>query len=80
MSPDLLALAQNYFLGDTVRQISTALGESESHVDAALRGALPLALGALLVRAQQPGGAVDLFGRVYRMHRRDPLGGFGALL
>ncbi len=80
MSPDLLALAQNYFLGDTVRQISTTFGESERHVEVALRNALPLALGALLVRAQQPGGATDLFGRVYRMHRRDPLGKFGALL
>ncbi len=80
MSPDLLELTRNYFIGSTVRQISTAFGESESSVSTALRGVVPVALGALLARAQQPGGVADLFARVYRVHRRDPLGDFGGLL
>lgn len=80
MSPDLLELTHNYFIGSTVRQISTAFDESESSVSTALQRVVPVALGALLARARQPGGATDLFARVYRVHRRDPLTHFGGLL
>ncbi|AMR27925.1 hypothetical protein A0257_13055 [Hymenobacter psoromatis] len=80
MSPDLLELTHNYFIGSTLRQISTALGESESSVSTALHRVVPVALGALLARTRQPGGAADLFARVYRVHRRDPLANFSDLL
>ena len=80
MSPDLLELTQNYFIGSTVRQISAAFQESESSVSTALRHAAPVVLSALQARTQQPGGATDIFARVYRVHRRDPLANFDGLL
>lgn len=80
MSPDLLELTRNYFIGSTVRQISTAFDERESSVNAALQRVVPMALGTLLARTRQPGGTTDLFARVYRVHRRDPLTNFGDLL
>ena len=80
MSPDLLTLAQNYFVGNTVRQLSATFTEEESRLHQALPSVLALALGALLARLRQPGGPADIFARVYRVNRRDPLGNFASLL
>ena len=80
MSQNLLELVQNYFTGDTVRQTSTALGESESSVGTALRSVVPIALGGLFARSQQPGGAASLFGMAQQAHSSGILNNLGSLL
>ncbi|MBH8571005.1 OmpA family protein [Microvirga sp. STS02] len=80
MSQNLLELVQNYFGGATVRQASTALGESESSISTALRSILPLALGGLFVRSQQPGGTAELFGLANQAHNNGILNNLGSLL
>ena len=80
MNPTLLELTQNYFIGNTVQQVSTAFGESESHTNAALSSVVPLVLGGLLTRAQQPGGAAELLSLAQQVHRRGLLGDISVLL
>jgi OOP family OmpA-OmpF porin len=80
MNPNLLELAQNYFIGNTVQQVSTAFGESEPHTSAALGSVVPLVLGGLLARAQQPGGAAELLSLAQQVHRRGLLGDISVLL
>ncbi len=80
MSQNLLELAQNYFTGDTVRQTSTALGEPEGSVGTALRSVVPLVVGGLFARSQQPGGAADLFGMAQQAHSSGLLSNLGGLL
>jgi OOP family OmpA-OmpF porin len=80
MNPTLLELAQNYFIGNTVHQVSTAFGESESHTGTALASVVPLVVGGLLVRAQQPGGGAELLSLAQQVHRRGLLGDISVLL
>jgi OOP family OmpA-OmpF porin len=80
MNTTLLELAQNYFIGNTVHQVSTAFGESESGTSAALRNVVPLVLGGLLARAQQPGGAAELLSLAQQVQRRGLLGDLSVLL
>ncbi|MDB5267976.1 MAG: hypothetical protein JWP58_1016 [Hymenobacter sp.] len=80
MSQNLLELVQNYFGGATVRQASTALGESESSIGTALRSIVPLALGGLFARSQQPGGTAELFGLASQAHTNGILNNLGSLL
>jgi outer membrane protein OmpA-like peptidoglycan-associated protein len=80
MAQNLLELVQNYFGGDTVRQASTTLGESESSIGTALRSIVPLVLGGLFARSQQPGGASELFGMATQAHKNGILGDLGSLL
>ncbi|MBJ6111735.1 OmpA family protein [Hymenobacter sp. BT523] len=80
MNQPLIDLVQNYFGGDTVRQTSTALGESESSIGTALRSVVPLALGGLFARSQQPGGAAELFGLANQAHSSGILGNLSSLL
>jgi OOP family OmpA-OmpF porin len=80
MSPNLLELAQNYFLGSTVRQVSTAFGEPEVRISAALRRVVPLVLGGLLARAQEPAGAAELHVWAQQVHQRGLLSDLSSLL
>ncbi|AII53218.1 OmpA family protein [Hymenobacter sp. APR13] len=80
MSQNLLELVQDYFAGDTVRQTSTALGESESGIGTALRSVVPMVLGSLFARSQQPGGSEALFGMARQAHSNGILGNLGSLL
>ncbi|SHL13040.1 OmpA family protein [Hymenobacter psychrotolerans] len=80
MSQTLLELVQNYFGGDTVRQTSTALGENESGIGTALRSIIPLVLGGLFARSQQPGGSSELFGMANQAHSSGILGNLSSLL
>ncbi|RYU79149.1 OmpA family protein [Hymenobacter persicinus] len=80
MSQNLLALVQDYFTGDTVRQTSTALGESESGVGTALKSVVPLALAALFARSQQSGGLSDVFSMSQQAHSTGLLNNLGGLL
>lgn len=80
MSLNLLELAQNYFLGSTVRQVSTAFGEPEARISAALRSVVPLVLGGLLTRAQEPGGATELTAWAQQVHKRGLLSDLSGLL
>jgi OOP family OmpA-OmpF porin len=80
MNPTLLELAQNYFIGNTVQQVSTAFGESESATSTALGSVVPLVVGGLLVRAQQPGGAAELLSLAQQVHRRGLLSDISVLL
>jgi OOP family OmpA-OmpF porin len=80
MNPPLLELAQNYFIGNTVHQVGVAFGESESHTSAALGSVVPLVLGGLLARTQQPGGAAELLSLAQQVHRRGLLGDISVLL
>jgi OOP family OmpA-OmpF porin len=80
MSSTLLELAQNYFLGSTMRQVSTAFGEPEDCLSAALHTVLPLVLGGLLTRAQEPGGAAELTTWAQQVHQRDLLRDLSDLL
>ncbi|GAB3864076.1 hypothetical protein GCM10028824_01130 [Hymenobacter segetis] len=80
MSQNLLELVQNYFGGATVRQASTALGESENSIGTALRSIVPLALGGLFARSQQPGGTAELFGLASQAHTNGILNNLGSLL
>ncbi|MCB2377493.1 OmpA family protein [Hymenobacter sp. BT635] len=80
MSQNILELAQNYFGGDTVRQTSTALGENESSIGTALRSIVPLVLGGLFARSQQPGGSSELFGMANQAHSSGILGNLSSLL
>jgi OOP family OmpA-OmpF porin len=80
MNTALLELAQNYFIGSTVHQVSTAFGENESRTSAALGSVVPLALGGLLARAHQPGGAAELLSLAQQVQRRGLLGDISVLL
>lgn len=80
MSQNLLETVQDYFAGDTVRQTSAALGETEGSVGTALRSIVPLVLGGLFARSQQPGGATDLFGMAQQAYSSGVLGNLGGLL
>lgn len=80
MNPSLLELAQNYFLGSTVRQVSTAFGEPEDRLNPALRSVVPLALGGLLARAQAPGGVAELTEWAQQVHKRGLLSDLSGLL
>ncbi|MGI4737760.1 MAG: OmpA family protein [Janthinobacterium lividum] len=80
MSPNLLELTQNYFLGSTVRQVSTVFGEPEDRLSAALRTVVPLVLGGLLTRAQEPGGAAELTTWAQQVHQRGLLRDLSGLL
>jgi outer membrane protein OmpA-like peptidoglycan-associated protein len=80
MSQNLLELVQNYFGGDTVRQTSTALGENEGGIGTALRSIVPLVLGGLFARSQQPGGTTELFGLAQQAHNSGILGNLSSLL
>ena len=80
MSQNLLELVQDYFTGDTVRQTSTALGESESGIGTALRSVVPMVLAGLFARSQQPGGNNALFGMAQQAHSNGILGNLGSLL
>jgi hypothetical protein len=80
MSLLLLELAQNYFLGSTVRQTSTAFGESEPSTRAGLQSLVPLVLGGLLVHARRPGGAAELVTLAQQMYNRGLLGDLSELL
>lgn len=80
MSFLLIELAQNYFLGSTVRQTSTAFGESEPSTRAGLQSMVPLVLGGLLVHARRPGGAAELATLAQQMYNRGLLGDLSELL
>ncbi|GAB3326286.1 DUF937 domain-containing protein [Hymenobacter humi] len=80
MSSNLIDIVQNYFAGDTVRQTSTALGENESSIGTALRSVVPLVLGGIFARSQQPGGSTELFGMAQQAHSNGILGNLGSLL
>jgi OOP family OmpA-OmpF porin len=80
MNPTLLELAHNYFIGNTVHQVSTAFGENESHTSTALSSVVPLVLGGLVARAQQPGGAAELLSLAQQVHRRGLLSDISVLL
>ena len=80
MSQNLLELLQNYFIGATVRQTGTALGETETTIGTTLKGVLPLVLGGLLARSQQPGGTTELFDMAQQAHSNNILGNLGSLL
>ncbi|GAB2451433.1 hypothetical protein GCM10011375_36900 [Hymenobacter qilianensis] len=80
MSQNLLELVQSYFSGDTVRQTSTALGENESSVGKALRSVVPLVLGGLFARSQQPGGNAELFDLSRQTHSSGILNNPGTLV
>ena len=80
MDATLLELAQNYFLGSTVRQLSTAFDEPEERLSAALRSVLPLVLGGLLARVQEPGGATELATWAQQVHQRNLLSDLSSLL
>jgi OOP family OmpA-OmpF porin len=80
MNIALLELAQNYFIGSMVHQVSAAFGESESRTSAALGSVVPLALGGLLARVQQPGGAAELLSLAQQVQRRGLLGDLSVLL
>jgi OOP family OmpA-OmpF porin len=80
MNTTLLELAQNYFIGNTVQQVSTAFGESESGTSTALSNVVPLVLGGLLARAHQPGGAAELLSLAQQVQRRGLLGDLSVLL
>lgn len=80
MSPNLLELTQNYFLGSTVRQVSMAFGEPEVRISAALRKVVPLVLGGLLARVQEPEGATELTVWAQQVHKRGLLSDLSSLL
>lgn len=80
MSQNIFESVQQYFGGDTMRQTSTALGENESDISSALRSVVPLVLGGLFQRAQQPGGSSELFGMAQQAHSSGILGNLGGLL
>lgn len=80
MSQNLLELVQSYFSGDMVRQTSTALGENESSVGKALRSIVPLVLGGLFARSQQPGGNAELFDLSRQAHSSGILGNMGSMV
>lgn len=80
MSYNLLELTQNYFLGGTVRQLSTAFGEPDTRLSAALRSVVPLVLGGLLTRTREPGGAAELTEWAQQVHKRGLLTDLSSLL
>lgn len=80
MSQNLLDLVQNHFGGDTTRQASAALGENESSISTALRSIVPLVMGAVFARSQQPGGTTDLFGMARQAHSSGILDNLSSLL
>ncbi|QIL75437.1 OmpA family protein [Hymenobacter sp. HDW8] len=80
MSQNLLELVQSYFSGDTVRQTSNALGENESSIGTALKSIIPLVLGGLFARSQQPGGNTELFDLSRQAHSSGILGNLGSLV
>lgn len=80
MAQNLLELVQDYFGGETVRQASTTLGESESGISTALRSVVPLVLGGLFARSQQSGGVSELFGMATQAHSNGILSNLGSLL
>ncbi|MBF9237236.1 OmpA family protein [Hymenobacter sp. BT683] len=79
MSTNLLDLVQQYFGGDTVRQASTALGENESNIGTALHGVVPMVLGSVFARSQQPGGSEELLSMSQQAHSSGILGNMGNL-
>ena len=80
MSQNLIDLVHTYFGGDTTRQASTALGENESSIGTALRSIVPLVVGAIFARSQQPGGTSELFGMARQAHSSGILGNLSGLL
>ncbi|MGI4869744.1 MAG: DUF937 domain-containing protein [Janthinobacterium lividum] len=80
MSQTLLELAQNYFAGEPTRQASKALGETESNIGTALRSIIPLVIGSLFNRSQQPGGAAELLGLAQQAHSSGILSNLSSLL
>ncbi|WP_223652566.1 OmpA family protein [Hymenobacter psoromatis] len=80
MSKNLLETVQQYFAGDTARQASTALGESEGGVSTALHSIVPMVLGGLFAHSQQPGGAANLLGMAQQAHSNGLLGNLSGLL
>ncbi|SET82711.1 OmpA family protein [Hymenobacter actinosclerus] len=80
MSQNIFENVQDFFGGDTMRQTSESLGESESNVSSALRSVVPLVLGGLFSRAQQPGGTSELFGMAQQAHSSGILSNLGGLL
>jgi OOP family OmpA-OmpF porin len=80
MSLLLLELAHNFFLGSTLRQISSAIGESEPSVQAGLQHVVPLVGGGLLVQAQRPGGAAEVARLAQQLYRRGLLTDLSELL
>lgn len=80
MNANLLELTQNYFLGSTVRQVSIAFGEPEDRIRAALRQVVPLVLGGLLARMQEPGGAAEITEWAQQVHQRGLLRDLSSLL
>lgn len=80
MSPTLLELTQNYFLGSTLRQVSTAFGEPADRLGAALRCVVPLVLGGLLTHAQKQSGAAELTTWAQQVQQRGLLTDLSGLL
>jgi OOP family OmpA-OmpF porin len=80
MSLLLLELAQNFFLGSTLRQTSSAIGESEPSVQTGLQRLVPLVGGGLLVQAQRPGGAAEVARLAQQLYRRGLLTDLSELL
>jgi len=80
MAQNLIELVQGYFGDDMVRRASTALGESESSIGTALKGVVPVVLGSVFARAQQPGGLSDVFGLAKQAHDGGILRDLGGLL
>ena len=80
MSQNLLETVQQYFAGDTARQASMALGESEGGVSTALHSIVPLVLGGLFAHSQQPGGAANLLGMAQQAHSNGLLSNLSGLL
>jgi OOP family OmpA-OmpF porin len=76
----LLELAQNFFLGSTLRQTSSGIGESEPSVQAGLQSMVPLVGGGLLVQAQRPGGAAEVARLAQQLYRRGLLTDLSELL
>ncbi len=82
MSLNFLELAQEYLGGDAARQASAALGggESESGISSALRGLVPVVLGGVAARAQQPGGAAEVLDLAQQAHGSGILNNLSGLL
>jgi OOP family OmpA-OmpF porin len=80
MSPLVLELAQNYFLGSTARQTSLALDEREPGVRAGLQRLVPLVLGGLLVHMRRPGGAAEVANLAQQLYGRGVLSDLSELL
>lgn len=72
MAVNLLDLAKSYLSDDVVTQVSDMLGENQPDTQKALDSALPVVLGGITQRANEPGGPssiMDMVGDVMSPNR-----------